>query len=58
MWQVVYIASSKKEVDNILKFMAEEGFMLQVDDNGSEDYQIRVPAIEAEEAYSCLHKNF
>jgi len=58
MWQVVYIASSKEEVDNISKFMEKEGFMLQIDDSGSGSYQIRVPAIEAEEAYSCLHKNF
>lgn len=58
MWQVVYIASSKEEVDKISKFMEKEGFMLQIDDAGSESYQIRVPAIEAEEAYSCLHKNF
>jgi len=58
MWQVVYIASSKEEVDNISKFMEKEGFMLQIDNAGSGSYQIRVPAIEAEEAYSCLHKNF
>ena len=58
MWQVVYIASSKEEVDNISKFMEKEGFMLQIDDAGSGSYQIRVPAIEAEEAYSCLHENF
>jgi hypothetical protein len=58
MWQVVYIASSKEEVDKISKFMEKEGFMLQIDDAGSGSYQIRVPAIEAEEAYSCLHKNF
>ncbi|MGM0498801.1 MAG: hypothetical protein ACQERL_01170 [Bacillota bacterium] len=58
MWQVVYVASSKEEVDDISKFMEKEGFMLQIDDAGSGSYQIRVPAIEAEEAYSCLHKNF
>ena len=58
MWQVVYIASSKKEADNILKIMEKEGFMLQIDNSGSENYQIKVPALEAEEAYSCLHKNF
>jgi len=58
MWQVVYIASSKEEADNISKFMEKEGFMLQIDDAGSGSYQIKVPAIEAEEAYSCLHENF
>ncbi len=58
MWQVVYIASSKEEADNILKIMEKEGFMVQTDDAGSGSYQIKVPAIEAEEAYSCLHKNF
>jgi len=35
MWQVVYIASSKEEADNILKIMEKEGFMLQIDDAGS-----------------------
>jgi len=58
MWQVVYIASSKKEADSILKIMEQEGFMVEVDNTGSGNYQIKVPAIEAEEAYSCLHKNF
>lgn len=58
MWQVVYIASSKEEADNILKIMEKEGFMLQIDDAGSDSYHIKVPAIEAEEAYSCLHENF
>jgi hypothetical protein len=38
--------------------MEKEGFMLQIDDAGSGSYQIKVPAIEAEEVYSCLHKNF
>lgn len=58
MWQVVYIASSKKEADSILKIMEKEGFMVEVDNSGSGNYQIKVPAIEAEDAYSCLHKNF
>jgi len=58
MWQVVYIASSKEEANNIFKIMGKEGFMVQVDDAGSGSYQIRVPASEAEDAYSCLHKNF
>lgn len=58
MWQVVYIAASKKEADNILKIMTKEGFMIQLGEERSGIYQIKVPAIEAEEAYSCLHKNF
>ena len=58
MWQVVYIASSKNEADSILKIMEKEGFMVEVDNSGPGNYQIKVPAIEAEEAYSCLHKNF
>lgn len=56
MWQVLYITSSKEEVDNILKIMEKEGFLIKVDAGGSGSYQIKVPAIEAEEAYSCLHK--
>lgn len=58
MWQVVYIASSAEEADNILKIMKKEGFMLQIDNQSAGTYQIKVPSIEAEEAYSCLHKNF
>lgn len=58
MWQVVYIASSPEEADNIFKIMTNEGFMLQIDKDGTEGFQIKVPAIEAEAAYSCLHKNF
>jgi hypothetical protein len=38
--------------------MEKEGFMVQIDDAGSGSYQIKVPASEAEEAYSCLHRNF
>ncbi|MEC9489575.1 MAG: hypothetical protein UMU04_01405 [Halanaerobiales bacterium] len=57
MWQVVYIASSKEEADNILKIMEKEGFMVQIDEAGADSYQIKVPASEAEEAYSCLHTN-
>ena len=58
MWQVVYIASSNEEADNITKIMEKEGFMVQIDDSGAGSYQIKVPAIEAEDAYSCLHQNF
>jgi ribosomal protein S8 len=58
MWQVVYIASSKKEAQKILNIMENEGFMVDIENTGSDNYQIKVPAIEAEEAYSCLHKNF
>ncbi|MFW6001546.1 MAG: hypothetical protein ACOCQE_04155 [Halanaerobium sp.] len=58
MWQVVYIASSKKEAQKILNIMEKEGFMVDIENTGADNYQIKVPAIEAEEAYSCLHKNF
>jgi len=58
MWQVVYIASSKEEADKISIIMGKEGFMVQIENAGSGNYPIKVPAIEAEEAYSCLHKNF
>ena len=58
MWQVVYIASSKKEVDEILDIMVNEGFMVDIENTGSNNYQIKVPAIEAEDAYSCLQKKF
>lgn len=57
MWQVVYIASTKKEADNILQMMESQGFMLQIDADAGE-YQIKVPALEAEAAYSCLNKIF
>ncbi len=58
MWQVVYIASSKKEAQEILNIMESEGFLVDIENTGIDNYQIKVPAIEAEEAYSCLHKNF
>jgi ribosomal protein S8 len=58
MWQVVYIASSKQEAQEILNIMEKEGFLVDIENTGSDNYQIKVPAIEAEEAYSCLHKNF
>jgi ribosomal protein S8 len=58
MWQVVYIASSKKEAQEILNIMENEGFLVNIENTGSDNYQIKVPAIEAEDAYSCLHKNF
>ncbi len=58
MWQVVYIASSKKEAQEILNIMENEGFLVDIENTGSDNYQIKVPAIEAEDAYSCLHKNF
>jgi ribosomal protein S8 len=58
MWQVVYIASSKKEAQEILNIMETEGFLVDIENTGSDNYQIKVPAIEAEDAYSCLHKNF
>lgn len=57
MWQVVYVASNKKEVDSILKIMESQGFMLQIKAEAGE-YQIKVPALEAEAAYSCLNKIF
>lgn len=58
MWQVVYIASSKKEAENILNLLEKKGFMIQVENEGAANYQIKVPALEAEEAYSCLHEKF
>ena len=58
MLQVLYIASSKKEAEEILVIMEKEGFMIEIDDIGSNNYQIKVPASEAEDAYSCLYKNF
>lgn len=58
MWQVVYIASSKKEAENILNLLEKEGFMIQVENEGAVNYQIKVPALEAEEAYSCLQGKF
>lgn len=58
MWQVVYIASSQEEAENISKLMEKEGFMIKLISAGADNYQIQVPALEAEEAYSCLHQNF
>ncbi|MCC3145893.1 hypothetical protein LJ207_11260 [Halanaerobium sp. Z-7514] len=58
MWQVLYIASSKEEAEEILFIMEREGFLIEIDDIGANNYQIKVPASEAEEAYTCLHENF
>lgn len=58
MWKIVYIASSKKEAENISEIMESEGFLIKFISTGAGNYQIQVPALEAEDAYSCLHKNF
>jgi len=58
MWQVVYIASNKIEAEKIINIMESEGFMVEMEGSGSGNYQIKVPAAEAEDAYSCLHNNF
>ena len=55
MWQVVYIAGSEDEAEEILMNMEKEGFMVEIESEGSSCFQIKVPAGEAEDAYTYLH---
>ncbi len=55
MWQVVYIASSSEEAQQIEKKIKAEGFMVQIETAGSGIFQIKVLTSEAEEAYDCLN---
>jgi len=55
MWQVVYIAGSEDEAEEILMNMEKEGFMVEIESEGSSCFQIKVPAGEAEDAYTYLN---
>lgn len=57
MWQVVFIAHSKKRAENMKDRLTQEGFLVKLQAMGSSDrdgYQLLVPAGEAEEVAEFL----
>lgn len=57
MWQVVYIANSKKKAEAMRDKLTEEGFLVKIQPLGSEDtdgFQLLVPEGEASDVAEFL----
>lgn len=57
MWQIVYIASNKEEVDKLKKYLVAEGFLVKVKEI-SDGYQILVPEGEAIEVADIISQGY
>ncbi|AZR74620.1 hypothetical protein BBF96_15300 [Anoxybacter fermentans] len=61
MWQVVYIASNKKQAENMKNRLIQEGFLVKIEPMGSKEsdgYQILVPEGEALEVADFLSQSY
>ena len=57
MWQVVYIAT-KKEARELKEKLTNEGFLVKIELMDGGNYQIKVPASEAEDVYQYLNETY
>lgn len=57
MWQVVYIAT-KKEAQELKEKLTNEGFLVKIELTDGGNYQIKVPASEAEDVYQFLNETY
>ncbi|MFW6238306.1 MAG: hypothetical protein ACOC5A_03640 [Halanaerobiales bacterium] len=54
MWQVIKIVSTKAKALEIENYLSAEGFLVQLDEMGGGEYQIKVPQSEADDVYEAL----
>ena len=57
MWQVIYIASSKRQAEQLRDRLMNEGFLVKIQPMGSEEsdsYQVLVPEGEAAEVVEYI----
>lgn len=54
MWQVIKIVSTKSKALEIENYLTQEGFLVQLDEIGGGEYQLKAPQSEADDVYEAL----